>query len=189
MLLLLPQQHQRRHQMLPLMPRAAARVLGQWVSDLKNEDRQAAYTALTVLLVQPQQQAQGQEPDLVLQLAAVAALRLLVDDFGFEGQAFVGVLPTVVNALTGILKNSDELDTQTQVRFLERSDARPRFTPDRITVSLTMKTTTVILSLIRWQSSVYKALSRLVLTHILTLPLDVHVSGRLGCGISRQSCD
>jgi len=109
------QQQQRPQQVLPLMPRAAARVVGQWVSDLKNEDRQAAYAALTVLLIQPQQQQQGQEPDVVLQLAAVASLRTLVDDFGFESAAFVPVLPVVVGALTAMLKGSDELDTQTQV--------------------------------------------------------------------------
>ena len=39
----------------------------------------------------------------------------LVDDFGFEGQAFVGVLPAVMRALTAMLKDRDELDTQTQV--------------------------------------------------------------------------
>jgi hypothetical protein len=109
------QQQQARQQPVLLMPRAAAHVLGQWVSDLKAEDRQAAYTALTMALVQPQRQQQGQELDVVLQLAAVASLRLLVDDFGFEGQGFVGVLPAVVGALTEMLKDSSELDTQTQV--------------------------------------------------------------------------
>jgi hypothetical protein len=107
-----PQQQFRQPAVL-LMPRAAAHVIGQWVSDLKNEDRQATYTALTMALVQPQRQ---QERDVVLQLAAVASLRLLVDDFGFEGQGFVGVLPAVVGALTEMLNDSSELDTQTQVR-------------------------------------------------------------------------
>jgi hypothetical protein len=111
-----PQQQAARQQPLPLMPRAAACVVGQWVSDLKPEDRQAAYAALTVALVQPQQQQHGQEPDVVLQLAVITALRFLVDDFGFESQGFVGVLPAVVGALTAMLKDSDELDTQTQVR-------------------------------------------------------------------------
>ena len=111
----LQQQHPARQQVLPLMPRAAARVIGQWVSDLKADDRQAAYAALAVALVQPQARQQSGEPDVVLQLAAVAALRGLVDDFGFEGQAFVGVLPAVMRALTAMLKDRDELDTQTQV--------------------------------------------------------------------------
>lgn len=111
-----PQQHQRQSQVLPLLPRAAARVIGQWVSALKPDDRQPAYAALTVALVQPQAQQRQQEPDVVLQLAAVAAMRLLVDDFGFEGQAFLPVLPAVVGALTAMLKESEELDTQTQVR-------------------------------------------------------------------------
>ncbi|WIA40697.1 hypothetical protein OEZ86_004393 [Tetradesmus obliquus] len=53
--------------------------------------------------------------DVVLQLAAVAALRALVDDFGFEGEAFVAVLPAVLGALCGMLQESEELDTQTQV--------------------------------------------------------------------------
>jgi hypothetical protein len=106
---------QQQQQQLPLLPRAAARVVGQWVADLKPEDRPAVYTALTVLLVQPGQQQQG--PDAVLQLAAVQALRVLVDDFGFEGPAFVGVLPAVVGALASMVADSDELDTQTQVWF------------------------------------------------------------------------
>lgn len=112
------QQQAARQQLLPLLPRAAARVVGQWVSDLKSEDRQAAYAALTIALVQPQQQQHGQEPDVVLQLAVVTALRFLVDDFGFESQGFAGVLPAVVGALTAMLKDSDELDTQTQVSFV-----------------------------------------------------------------------
>lgn len=115
MLSLQQQQQPARQQVLPLMPRAVARVLGQWVSDLKPEDRQAAYEALTVALVQPQARQHGHDPDVVLQLAVVAALRCLVDDFGFESQAFGGVLPAVVGALTAMLKDSDELDTQTQV--------------------------------------------------------------------------
>jgi hypothetical protein len=116
--IVLPFQHQQpqqllRQQMLPLMPRAAAHVLGQWVSDLKPQDREQAYAALTSALVQRRQY--GQEPDVVLQLAAVAALRLLVDDFGFEALGFCPVLGTVMEALTAMLKQSDELDTQTQV--------------------------------------------------------------------------
>jgi hypothetical protein len=116
--IVLPFQHQQpqqasRQQMLPLMPRAAAHVLGQWVSDLKPQDREQAYAALTGALVQRRQF--GQEPDVVLQLAAVAALRLLVDDFGFESLGFCPVLGAVMEALTAMLKESDELDTQTQV--------------------------------------------------------------------------
>jgi len=66
------------------------------------------YTALTVLLVQPQQQQQhthvaaaaagggaAAEPDVVLQLAAVSALRTLVDDFGREGAQLVPMLPGI----------------------------------------------------------------------------------------------
>jgi hypothetical protein len=117
---------QQQQQLLPVMPRAAARLVGHWVADLKNDDRPAVYTALTVLLVQPaaqqqQQQAAGtssSDVDVVLQLAAVGALRTLVDDFGFEGQAFVGVLPAVLDALCGVLQDSEELDTQTQVGLL-----------------------------------------------------------------------
>jgi hypothetical protein len=122
---------QQQQQLLPVMPRAAARLVGHWVADLKNDDRPAVYTALTVLLVQPaaQQQQQGassssSDVDVVLQLAAVSALRTLVDDFGFEGQGFVGVLPAVLRALCGMLQASEELDTQTQVRGSQQPGAK-----------------------------------------------------------------
>jgi hypothetical protein len=115
-------QQQQQRRLLPVMPRAAARLVGHWVADLKSEDRPAVYAALTVLLVQPavrqQQQASGSSSaDVVLQLAAVSALRTLVDDFGFEAVGFVGVLPAVLGALCGMLQASAELDTQTQVRL------------------------------------------------------------------------
>jgi hypothetical protein len=114
----------RQQQLLPLLPRAAARLVGHWVAALKSEDRPAVYAALTMLLVQPPHQqhthvaaaaAAAAEPDVVLQLAAASALRTLVDDFGFEGAQFLPMLPAVMGALTRMLRDSDELDTQTQV--------------------------------------------------------------------------
>jgi hypothetical protein len=120
------QQQQQQHAPLPLLPRAAARVVGQWVAGLKPDDRPAAYAGLTTLLVQPGRQPQAQHahsgsgsssgsPDVVLQLAAVGALRSLIDDFGFEGQQLLPVLPALVGALTRMVRESGELDTQTQV--------------------------------------------------------------------------
>eukprot|EP00879_Flechtneria_rotunda_P025885 GHRR01027540.1.p1 GENE.GHRR01027540.1~~GHRR01027540.1.p1 ORF type:complete len:987 (+),score=414.93 GHRR01027540.1:174-3134(+) len=107
-----------KHKLLLLvLPRAAARLVGHWVADLKATDRPAVYRALTVLLVQPSSadKQQQHKPDVVLQLAAVSAMRIIVDDFGFESEGFVEVLPAVMQALTGMLATSQELDTQTQV--------------------------------------------------------------------------
>jgi hypothetical protein len=50
-----------------------------------------------------------------VRLAAVAALRALVDDFGFDVATFMGCAAGVMEALAAMLVDSDELDTQTQV--------------------------------------------------------------------------
>lgn len=55
-----------------------------------------------------------------VQLAAVQALRLLVDDWGFyidDFQAFIG--PTL-EALLRVLRAADEFETQVQVTIAER---------------------------------------------------------------------
>lgn len=53
---------------------------------------------------------------LALQLAAVAALRTLVDDFGFDEAAFKQHVPAAMHHLAAMLCSSSELDSQTQVK-------------------------------------------------------------------------
>lgn len=86
--------------------RACAKVMGQWVAQLKVEDRPDCYRALVILLA---------DDDTCLKLSAVAALRTLIDDFGFANQQFVEFVGPVMTLLTAVLRASSELDTQTQV--------------------------------------------------------------------------
>ncbi len=87
--------------------RAIARLIGAWVPQVKEEDRPVLYAALVALL---------SEQDACVQLSAVAALRALIDDFGFEVKEFMGHVAPCVRALAAMLRASQELDTQTQVR-------------------------------------------------------------------------
>ncbi|GBF94095.1 hypothetical protein Rsub_07082 [Raphidocelis subcapitata] len=86
--------------------RAAARAVGAWVPRLEPSDRPAAYAALCSAL---------SDADAAVRLAAVAALRALVDDFGFDAPEFMGCAGAVLSGLAAELMRSDELDTQTQV--------------------------------------------------------------------------
>ncbi len=52
--------------------RRAGLLVGQWVGKLKGEDRRLAYRALLSLLA---------DPDPAMQLAAVASLHALIDDW------------------------------------------------------------------------------------------------------------
>lgn len=55
------------------------------------------------------------DADAAVRLSAAAALRALVDDFGFEVAPFMGCVGGVMQGLAAMLVESDELDTQTQV--------------------------------------------------------------------------
>jgi hypothetical protein len=87
--------------------RAAARAVGAWVPRLEAGDRPAAYAALARCL--------SDAGDAAVRLAAVSALRALVDDFGFDAGHFMGCAGAVLQGLAAMLTESDELDTQTQV--------------------------------------------------------------------------
>jgi hypothetical protein len=76
------------------------------VPQLAASDRPATYAALSHLL--------GQQ-DICLQLSGVAALRQLVDDFGFDGSQLLPYVPQIMAACQAMLADSEELDTQTQV--------------------------------------------------------------------------
>ena len=85
--------------------RAAARALGAWTPRVEAGDRPAVYAALLAALG---------DADAAVRLAAAAALRALVDDFGFDAAQFAPCAGGVMQALASMLVTSDELDTQTQ---------------------------------------------------------------------------
>lgn len=97
--------------------RRAARALGAWAPRLEAGDRPAAYAALLSALG---------DADAAVRLAAVAALRALVDDFGFDGPQFLPAAGGVMTALAGMLVESEELDTQTQVTCGRAALTSPR---------------------------------------------------------------
>jgi len=93
---------------VPLRRRAVI-VLGQWVAKLTQEDRVGAYGALLGAL------AAGPMP---VRLAAVGALRLLVDDWGFYADDFAPFLAGTLEALLGLLRGAEEFETQVQAFHL-----------------------------------------------------------------------
>ncbi len=60
--------------------RRAGLLIGQWVGKLKGEDRPLAYRALLSLLA---------DPDPAMQLAAVASLHALIDDWSVNADCIV----------------------------------------------------------------------------------------------------
>jgi len=76
------------------------------VPRLEPSDRPTTYAGLLSAL---------SDPDAAVRLAAVAALRALVDDFGFDAAQFMGSVGGVMQGLAAMLVDSAELDTQTQV--------------------------------------------------------------------------
>ena len=86
--------------------RRALLVISQWTPRLHEHDRPAVYQAVLQLL---------SHEDAALQLAAVATLQALVDDWDFREEQFVGIAGAAFAALTPVLRSAEDYDAQLQV--------------------------------------------------------------------------
>ncbi|KAL3150483.1 hypothetical protein ABBQ32_000305 [Trebouxia sp. C0010 RCD-2024] len=86
--------------------RRAGLLIGQWVGKLKGEDRPMAYRALLSLLA---------DADPAMQLAAVASLHALIDDWEFREDQFLDVVGPCFQLLANFMLSAAEFDSQLQI--------------------------------------------------------------------------
>ncbi|KAL4857594.1 Importin-11 [Chlorella vulgaris] len=103
---LLPEMSDRSPAARPLR-RRAIKLVSYWTARLKREDRPAVYRCLVAAL--------GEERDAAMQLAAVASLRALVDDWEFEEAQFLEYVGPCFQQLAGLLGCAAEFDSQLAV--------------------------------------------------------------------------
>lgn len=92
----------------PLRRRVAI-LIGQWVPQLKGEDRPTVYRALLDLLA---------DEDFGVSMAGVAAFQDLVDDWAFTEDQFIDFVSPCFQLLALRLQASREYETQIQVKRL-----------------------------------------------------------------------
>ncbi|KAL3137934.1 hypothetical protein ABBQ38_005181 [Trebouxia sp. C0009 RCD-2024] len=86
--------------------RRAGLLIGQWVGKLKGEDRPMAYRALLSLLA---------DADPAMQLAAVASLHALIDDWEFREDQFLDLVGPCFQLLANFMLSAAEFDSQLQI--------------------------------------------------------------------------
>eukprot|EP00898_Chlorokybus_atmophyticus_P004539 jgi/Chlat1/5086/Chrsp33S05017 len=89
-----------------ILRRRVAWLLGCWVSKITESIRQSVYASLVNLIA---------EDDAVVQLAAVASLRAVIDDWHFYEQSFLPYVETCLAYLFRMLHTTTEFDSQLQV--------------------------------------------------------------------------
>lgn len=92
--------------------RRALLIVGQWTPKLHERDRPAVYHAVLQMLG---------DQDAALQLAAVATLQSLVDDWDFREDQFVDIAGPAFAALMPVLQSAEDYDAQLQVFSLINS--------------------------------------------------------------------
>ncbi|OMO84989.1 hypothetical protein CCACVL1_10480 [Corchorus capsularis] len=94
------------HPNMRIIHRKVALILGQWVSEIKNDTKRSVYRALIQLL---------QEKDLSVRLAACRSLCLHVEDANFSEQDFSDLLPACWGSCFMLVKEVQEFDSKVQV--------------------------------------------------------------------------
>lgn len=94
------------HPIMRIIHRKVALILGQWVSEIKNDTKRAVYCALIRLL---------QDKDLSVRLAACRSLCLHVEDANFSEQDFSDLLPVCWGSCFNLVKEVQEFDSKVQV--------------------------------------------------------------------------
>lgn len=94
------------HPNMRIIHRKVALILGQWVSEIKDETRRPVYCALIKLL---------QEKDLCVRLAASRSLYFHIEDANFSDQEFSDLLPICWDSCFKLVDEVQEFDSKVQV--------------------------------------------------------------------------
>ncbi|XP_073066536.1 uncharacterized protein [Primulina eburnea] len=94
------------HPNMRIIHRKVALILGQWVSEIKDETRRPVYCALIKLL---------QEKDLCVRLAASRSLYFHIEDANFSEQEFSDLLPICWDSCFKLVDEVQEFDSKVQV--------------------------------------------------------------------------
>ncbi|XP_022767781.1 importin-11-like isoform X2 [Durio zibethinus] len=91
------------HPNMRIIHRKVALILGQWVSEIKNDTKRAVYCALIRLL---------QDKDLSVRLAACRSLCLHIEDANFSEKDFSDLLPVCWDSCFKLVKEVQEFDSK-----------------------------------------------------------------------------
>lgn len=94
------------HPNMRIIRRKVALILGQWVSEVKDDTKRQVYCALIRLL---------QDKDLSVQLAACRSLCLHVEDANFSEEKFTDLLPVCWESCIKLVDEVQEFDSKVQV--------------------------------------------------------------------------
>ncbi|KAL3826139.1 hypothetical protein ACJIZ3_022168 [Penstemon smallii] len=94
------------HPNMRIIHRKVALILGQWVSEIKDDTRRPVYCTLIKLL---------QEKDLCVRLAAARSLYFHIEDANFSEQDFSDLLPICWDSCFKLVEEVQEFDSKVQV--------------------------------------------------------------------------
>ncbi|KAK9290028.1 hypothetical protein L1049_008191 [Liquidambar formosana] len=94
------------HPNMRIIRRKVALILGQWVSEVKDDTKRPVYCALTRLL---------QDKDLSVRLAACRSLCLHIEDANFSERDFTDLLPICWDLCFKLVEEVQEFDSKVQV--------------------------------------------------------------------------
>ncbi|KAL5540225.1 hypothetical protein UlMin_044171 [Ulmus minor] len=94
------------HPNMRIIHRKVAIILGQWVSEIKDDTKRSVYCALVRLL---------QDKDLSVRLAACRSLCLHIEDANFSQRDFTDLLPICWDSCFKLVEGVQEFDSKVQV--------------------------------------------------------------------------
>ncbi|XP_008224554.1 PREDICTED: importin-11 isoform X1 [Prunus mume] len=94
------------HPNMRIIHRKVALILGQWVSEIKEDTKRPVYCALIRLL---------QDKDLSVRLAACRSLCLHIEDASFSEREFIDLLPICWESCFKLIEEVQEFDSKVQV--------------------------------------------------------------------------
>ncbi|XP_024929738.3 uncharacterized protein LOC107434824 isoform X2 [Ziziphus jujuba] len=94
------------HPNMRIIHRKVALILGQWVSEIKDDTKRPVYCSLIKLL---------QEKDLSVRLAACRSLCLHIEDANFSEREFIDLLPVCWESCFQLIEEVQEFDSKVQV--------------------------------------------------------------------------